>query len=227
MLTDEELDAVCEQWRTKSARAKAATVKKAERLRAKAHAAPPFLPPPLETWRLHSQELSEQLANEGNVPLNDVGDTEAPAVEVAILEKLFTSKKVKAWDRACRVIWSGLCDPDIAADLEMRSLFRNLLSGLADTADGISHGTDPEFGAASFLVQDYLVTSKIEKEVLSRAGRIHGRKPHINHAQAAARVPELWAEMNGKGLSKTAAAPLIAKEVKLSASTVRKKLQGI
>lgn len=218
MLTDEELDTVCEQWRTKSARAKAATVKKAERLRAKAHAAPPFLSEHLETWRLRSRVLAQQLTEFSKIPLSDEGDTEAPAIEVAILEKLFTSPRVKAWDSAYRIIQLGLSDPHIASDPELASLFKNLFIAIDDTSD---------YGPASGLVQEYLVTPEIEKEVLSRAGRFHGRKPHINHAQAAARVPALWAEMNGKGLSKTEAAPLIAKEVKLSASTVRKKLQGI
>ncbi|MBL8388085.1 MAG: hypothetical protein JNK17_07720 [Hydrogenophaga sp.] len=224
MLTDEEVEAVCNEWRAKSARAKAAVFKKAERLRAEAHAAPPFLSEHLETWRLRSREVNLEYAES----FCDSTDGLAAALEVATLEKLFSSPKVKAWESAYRVIRDGLSDPHIAADPEMRGLFQDLLSGLSDTADGGIHlSTDPDFGAASFLVQDFLVTPKIQKNVLSQAGRLHGRKPHINHDQATERLPGLWMKLKGKGMSKTRAAPEIAAQLGLSESTVRKKLQGM
>lgn len=224
MLTDKEVEAVCREWQVKSARAKAAIVKKAERLRAMAHAAAPFHSEHLETWRLRSREVNQDFAES----FCGEWDGVAPALEAATLEKLFSSQKVKAWESAYRVIQSGLSDPYIAADPEMSSLFKNLLNGIADTADGgMFHATDPDFGGASFLVQDHLVTPKIEKQILSQAGRLHGRKPHTNHAQAAQRLPMMWSEMKDQGKSKTQAARLMADKLGLSVATVRKKLQGL
>jgi len=215
MLTNEETDAVCIQWHAKSARAKAATVKKADRLRTMAQTAPPFQCGQLETWRLGSQRLAQDISNEWN----DAWMGAAPAIEVGILEKLFSSPRVKTWESAYRVIRAGLDDPHIAADENMSVLFGNLLMGIADTAD--------YFSDVRYIVSNFLVDDEMQKAMLSQAGRINGRKPHINHAQAAQRLPGLWAEMREQGKSKAQAAPLIAGRLGLSSATVRKKLQGL
>ncbi len=110
----------------------------------------------------------------------------------------------------------------------MRGLFERLLSGIADTADGgMYHADDPDFGTASFMVLDYLVTPAIKQALLSMEGRINGRKPHVNHEQATARIPSLWAQMKAGVKSKSKAAPLIAERLGLAETTVRKKLQGL
>lgn len=214
MLTDEETDAVCREWHAKSESAKAATIRRAERLRAMAQAGPRFNSEQLETWRLGSQKLSREISEEWEQCW--VGA--APAIEVGILEKLFTSPKIKAWEGAYRVIQAGLSDPHIAADSEMCALFRNFLEGISETAD---------LGMTHYLVMGYLVTPEVEKDMISMAGRRHGKKPHINHEQATQRLPRLWADMKKKGKSKTQAAPLIADMLGLSVATVRKKLQGL
>jgi hypothetical protein len=211
MLTDKEADAVFTQWCAKSARAKAATAKKADRLRVMAHAAPPFQSQTLETWRLRSFEICQDLA-EGS------GVGEAAAIEVATLEKLFSDPRVKAWESAYRFIQMGLDDPHIRADAGMRSLFKNLLIAIEDTAD---------YGDVRQIVGTYLIDDDLGKELLSRAGRINGRKPHVNHMQATARLPHLWDQMKADGKSKNEAAPLIADRLGLAETTVRKKLQGL
>lgn len=224
MLTNEEVDAVCRSWRAMSDDERAAIVRKADVLRAKAHEAPPFQSAHLETWRLRSREIQQDFAESFTADEEGV----ASALEVATLEKLFSSPKIKVWESAYRAIQDGLNDPCIASDQEMRALFERLLLGIAETADGGMYlAEDPDFGRASFLVLDYLVTPAIERVLLSQAGRINGRKPHVNHAQATARIPSLWEQMRADGKSKNEAAPLIADRLGLAETTIRKKLQGL
>lgn len=214
MLTDEEADAVCRDWHAKSSEEQAEIVERANQLRATAKAAPPFNSEQLETWRLRSQQLAQDLSEE----LGDEWRGAAPAIEVATIEKLFTDPRVKAWESACRIIRMGLDDPHILADAGMHSLFVNLSVGIADTAD---------YGDVRQIVGSYLVDDDLGRELLSRAGRINGRKPHIHHAQATARLPGLWDQMKAGGKSKNEAAPLIAERLGLAETTVRKKLQGL
>lgn len=214
MLTIEETDAVCRDWHTKSSEEHAKIVERANQLRATAQAAQPFNSEQLETYRLRSQQIAQDLSED----YRDEWRGAAPAIEVATLEKLFTDPRVKAWESAYRFIRMGLDDPHILADAGMYSLFANLLIGIADTADCWD---------VRDIVGTYLVDDDLGKKLLSRAGQINGRKPHVNHAQATARLPVLWDQMKADGKSKNEAAPLIAERLGLAETTVRKKLQGL
>jgi hypothetical protein len=215
MLTDDEVNAAVRAWAAKPTKGKAATAKKADRLRAGAHAAPPFHFKYLETWRLGSQHLSEQLFDSCDVICEGEG---APAIEVAILEKLFSSPKVKAWESAYRVIHAGLNDPHIAAHAETHALFSDLLVAMGEAADDVSNPG---------IVDFYLVKPETEKALVRSHARAHGMKPHANHQKAARRLPGMWAEQKAAGKTKNEAAPLIANRLGLAESTVRRKLQGL
>ncbi len=64
-----------------------------------------------------------------------------------------------------------------------------------------------------------------EEGVRKFLSRMAARK-HQNNRKATAQIPSLWATLKAQGKSKNEAAPLIASQVHLSESRVRKLLQG-
>lgn len=213
MLTDKETDEVCRQWHAMSEDQKEELKRRLNLLRGQAFNGPSFGTKWLEIWRLRGFKLAEEIA-ESEPAWNGA----ALAIEVASLERLLFSPKSKAWEAAYRVVCSAFGDSAIRDEPDMLAFFKSLREAISDTSD---------YGATFDIVAYYLVTPEVEKHLLSKAGRINGRKPHVNHAQAAARLPGMWDEMKAKGKSKSNAAPLIAERLGLAESTVRKKLQGI
>lgn len=215
MLTDEETDAVCRAWHSKTDTEKDAVLSELRRLRRMAHDRPAFCVPGFEAWRLKSEEIARDVSE--NWEVGWVGA--ASAIEAEILEKLLFSQRVEAWDRACQILQLAANDPAINSDPDAWSFFRHLRDAVLNEAD--SSDTPSRWIVRSLL------DDGMRKQIHSEVGREHGKKPHVKREGVMEQVREKWMHLDKQGFKKNKAAPVIADELHLAQSTVRKKLQGL
>jgi len=205
MLTDEELRAVCAKWEGAAPRTKKALLKKLEAMRAKAQAAEPFISQSLETWRKESEEVCYYSAES----FGDYGA--APAIELATLQKLFSSQRVAAWEKAARFIKAGLNDPEISSYPELHILFRTAMDAVTETADFEWCG-----------VNELLVTPEAAEAVVSQAAR---RNAKSKNDEPRAWVFREWAARSNRKKSKRKFAeeyaPLVNEKFKIRISADR------
>jgi hypothetical protein len=177
----------------------------------------PFQTGIFETYRRSSEEIFEEAAR---CMHGFERDGDGVVLEVAALELLLSNPKVQAWESATRAVAAGLGQPGINNYPEMQAFFIAMLEAIEKTAE--LHGE-----SISELVSECVRVGGFEKSLIAKVGQRNGFKPHANNRASAMRIPFLWKGFKAEGMSKNQAAPLIAKAVNLSLTTVRKKLQGI
>lgn len=213
-MTDEETDAICRTWHSKTDTEKDAVLSELRRLRRIAHERPAFRVFGYESWRQNSEEIARDISE--NWEVGWVGA--APAIETAVLEKLLFSQRVEAWERVAHILETAVDDPAVNGDVAVWDLFRRFRYAVSEEADYSDNPVRRIVGC--------LVDRELRNEIISVSGRINGMKPHKNHIRDAMKVPILWEQHKAEGKSKNEAAPLIAMELGLAKATVRKKLQS-
>ena len=204
MLTDDEFDGACFLWLDMGPRERDEARLVLDKARAAALRAEPFESRLSEEFRTQSREAALELVDWNELAPEFAGAE--CAVEMAILAKLFSCPRVRAWEKAARYIKAGLTDPEFEDFPELQTLFKTAMEAINET------------GAIDWAdVNELLVTSAVEKTLNSRRARANAQ---AKNSEPKAWVREQWEsrpdKQQGKAAFSRQHAPLVKKKFQLN-----------